>query len=782
MIFSSYGQNLPAKLEKGLVNYNYDSTFALIQKGKKSGLYNLRSSELEIPFDKRGKLLAELGSEFYLIDEEKATKYSAANGVLKELCDSKNDTTEDCWEISKTANGQFIVNLFEVPVNWVGDEYGKDLVSDYSKCIQSTGVINPNTMEWVLPNKFMKVFTFQNMLFAIRLDSEYIDLENPSRYAYSYTYHVFQEVKGKYEAIKTISKFDDADVVEFFGLDSIRKTESHEQLYYAYKDGKVGVLYHDLNYQYLFHDYHLRLEEVIPIEYDYLQFIGKTALAASTKDKRMAHQYHFTHDNGFVRAKKAATAVVQDDYFKFGLEIINDSLIKIIDVDRGKLEPISSVLYPDEDSINENGYTLYDRIEVVQNTGIYNTRSHSWLLPANYWNGYFAGDKFIVHEMFLDESNSGHLRANFAILDLELTTLKSGLERAQFYNNPAYFKQLFADQQYQEMRKWGGYTEGEKSADDQPIFQGIRPNGKMDLLAPNEGDFDPSSLIENVDFAIVDPRSESLFYIKNDSIYCQFRDTIRSVSTQDGELAFMMSCTGRNCEYSVVTSNSDSLVWTKGACEIRTTLEAYNVQIDFEFRGDYLILRYSPTLFSSMIDEIYGESWGTKSEDLEYSAIWERTDDGFEQVTASYADLTTIPNGFIAVTFENTGDLTFDEYGEVLLDSVFDLLLENVIEPRYILLNSEFNAIQLLDHYDFEMIEDLEYGLSVSTKRGRMFITYDWKIITTDEWEEFSIEKGRLRAFHSGLIRDENGDPRLDDTGEYMYAKEPITQYFDLPK
>ena len=63
-----------------------------------------------------------------------------------------------------------------------------------------------------------------------------------------------------------------------------------------------------------------------------------------------------------------------------------------------------------------------------------------------------------------------------------------------------------------------------------------------------------------------------------------------------------------------------------------------------------------------------------------------------------------------------------------------------------------------------------------------MFITYDWKIITTDEWEEFSIEKGRLRAFHSGLIRDENGDPRLDDTGEYMYAKEPITQYFDLPK
>ena len=83
--------------------------------------------------------------------------------------------------------------------------------------------------------------------------------------------------------------------------------------------------------------------------------------------------------------------------------------------------------------------------------------------------------------------------------------------------------------------------------------------------------------------------------------------------------------------------------------------------------------------------------------------------------------------------------------------------------------------MSFVDFYDFANIVDLGFGLKVCTDKGCLFVTYEGEAITTDEWDNFELNNGKLVAIKEGeTTYDEWGDPIITSDG--------IVRTFDLPK
>ena len=150
-------------------------------------------------------------------------------------------------------------------------------------------------------------------------------------------------------------------------------------------------------------------------------------------------------------------------------------------------------------------------------------------------------------------------------------------------------------------------------------------------------------------------------------------------------------------------------------------------------------------------------------------------------MTPYYANISVNPFCYIVNSGYYYTDLpVFDdsywEYGEFYYEEI-------KAERRYILLDSNYQAIPFLDWYDFPYAEDLGFGIKICMDSGCFFIDYAGKAITDANWDEFQLKDGKLKAIRFEIIiYDEWGEILYDENGDQIGYKPEKIKYFDLPK
>jgi len=664
-----------------------------------------------------------------------------------------------------------------------------DGIREYEGAFQGSGLFDMQSRKWVIPRNFVRLYPLKEKFIAIHLDSAYYNLIEDNRQRFAITYFIYEKKEDEYVVTDKTNEFNKDWISNAFDVDSISWIK--ENTFYSYKGDKKGLVYAEpYTYRILF-DYELRMKELLPPVYD-LVHLDSTYRSVFTLDSETAAMKQFYLSNGMEDIEKvwendgiifegdrvdysvSRTAQMLGDtldlyeipfhesrFLQSGVEYINDSLVKIFFNSPGYLLEAKSIEYPDEDSIDVNGEVVYTREGFSENTGIYNYKNDEWILSPNYWSVHFAGDHFATL------SQDGEV----TFLDLSETSLGPSYKVEEFIKVWYPFFDLFPRDTYTNL-----YGLGDSEMDsftEYPAFQCIKPNGKMDVFVPGTKNLKPYQLLSNVDFGIADPNSFSRMYVDDGLIYLEFNDTVGGIELENGELIFEYHSAEGTGNYTISQISDGDTTSSGGAYNEVSWGRSFDQLISIKSGDQYLIVNHIIQDKWKIYHYIESVEVGDHFEETEYSALWEKTEIGYEKVTATYASIHDYPFGFLARTAENSGYPTMTEWEEYYFDVDGNLIVTGALESRYILLDSNLMAIELLDHYDFDNVEDLGFGLKVSTDKGSMFVTYEGEAITTDKWDDFKLAKdGRLMAIQK---------PKFDEFAIDMVS-DGIVAFFQLPK
>ncbi len=140
--------------------------------------------------------------------------------------------------------------------------------------------------------------------------------------------------------------------------------------------------------------------------------------------------------------------------------------------------------------------------------------------------------------------------------------------------------------------------------------------------------------------------------------------------------------------------------------------------------------------------------------------------------------------------------------GLIVIDSEFNIvaLSENIQECLDVeidqFLGAPYKSFTLFsNHISCEALKNIEkkktinvyldeiknYDVTINIDNGHFFLDYSGKAITNDEWDNFLLEDGKLKAIKNDFVPlDEFGLETYDDQGNLIYLPGKV-EYFDLP-
>lgn len=793
-------QDIPKKIEKYVVQYNADSTFVLTQKGKKTGLYNLVTNTYDIKPKKSLIHLYKHRVDVVFFQDGKAVRYKCANGVLDYVCNSEDDSLL-CTDFQQLYNGDFALSLFEYPV--MKSIKDNTAIPDLTNNVQSSGIYNLKKNEWKISNEYMKIYEFENRIFAIKADSVLIDPEDDWQ-TLKFTYDIYEIEEKQYKLVQTIpaNKLDHLQIL--YDWELVKETIVGG-VYIVKRKGKYGLLFSELNHQSIRDDSRLNFYFFLDCQYDIIfepypevYLVGDrasnnfelfyfkdffTGLQKADYQFNENQVYFLPNDQWGVKTiysqMMGDSIDVEETLFESfgdgssqGIYQINDSLFKIVNNNFGRKEAlVDSQGY---DSINAEGNVVYDRVGFETATGIYNPYSDSWVIPPSYANAHFASDHYVVMESFIGENNEqpSAISSTYVILDKDLKTVESQIEIDKFYAEPEYFKYLFPLETYKEIQKMDIYSSAHKPGWlPQASYQCIHSNGKMDLVIPRSYGMTPYVLRENVDFGIIEPLSGAVLVVNEDSVIYQYQDQSYTTSKED-QIFWEYSLAPDSTKAKLYSIEDKDTILRLCHAESGFNSLDCQIQIEVSFVEEKLIFNYCPIIYRGIFG-VYEEYLGRSVEELEGSAIWQKAELGYRQQTTNYAWIEPFENGFLARTRNYTGSMKYVEDDSWMHDEEGKPLMDDPVEARYVILDENLKAVSFLDYYDFPLIEDLGFGLKVYTDKGCMFVTYELKAITDDNWTDFKLmNDGRIMAIGK---KNANTDP--DD----LNVKDGVVGYFRIP-
>jgi hypothetical protein len=797
---------IPKKVKFTAIKFSQDSTFMAVYRGKKAGIYDLKLKKYVVPMAKQAIVQSPNFDYFTVLENGGFQTYYCGDSDTLIPVDKKRinfRVSADIFSVNNLGGGFYLFNDHETKFlfrNKDGDD-----VWDFEHPYQGSGIYDFNTKTWVIPSNYTRITEVNGHFLALRKDSIHYSTEN-GKLKFSLQYDIYKKTKVGIrlfdENIKT-----ERDIInpEIFGFDEIQHVQSN---FYSTKTGsKKGLLYAEP-----FGNYHLNSEDpfweemLLPV-YDFIHIDSTLTSVFTLRDSATTLMKYFHLKNsineppslelkwtnpGIIYSSKrgdflisrtalmlsdsadaAEIAFGSDASYHSGIEYINDSLVKIFYNSSGFLEV---AMTEDEfDSLDVEGNTVYIRTGLFGKTGIFNYKNNEWLLSPNYWNVHFAGDQIIVEDKIMDSQNPEASAYNYAsiysTIDLKENTINAGFDSEELRQNPEFFKMLFSSNKYIQVSKIGAV----ENINAYPIFQCHKSNAKMDIFSPGRLNITPYTIIEDVDFGMADPESFALLCLKDDSIILNFNGIKYSSSREAPVQFFYQSRSGKGA-YRIQTISGDDTLESSGMNQESSWSGKFSTttKVQLIVKENKLILNFIKKYHHDLIEPAYYENWGEGIEEMEYSAIWEKTDSGYFRISPFYAEILEIPAGYIAKTGKKTGDPVINKRDEFVLDEKGELKFEHSKKERYILLDKDLKAVELMDFFDFNLIEDLSFGLKVCTDRGCMFVTYDGEALTQDEWDDFELTNGKITAISVP-------QEILDDEGNPMRADGRV-QIFQLPK
>jgi len=774
------------------VKFNQDSSLVFVSKGKKSALIDVTTAD---PIFKKSK-----ASILPLNERDWYVKISKKGIIVYE---HGSNIYKDGAEYLNGVNG-FSIRRLNTD-NYLVTDYGKNQFdsSGYLRLgFQKSGIYNKREKRWVIPNQYKELYTIgdfwlckkDDSVVTVSLDEEYY---LPQEVFYG-SYDLFQDSGEELKKVKE-SIHDNHEAYQLiFGQQLFEQNETYLTIE---NDGQFGLIELDLfspsenGYPFLKHD------TILEVKHQFVQVAPDQSAIAFKDDKAQMHFLEWNQElegfdeftevnNPFLMTKSSNDKWEKfsgefegmyygGDVYKFGFfENKNQELTVINEVIFYPYQKIDEYGEPAYDW--ETGEILYeDDGAVFPNSGVFSLESNRWILKPEYGEIKMIPQGYLVnrYNSELMQGSEGEFDDDWCLFN-QVGELEKVVEDSRFYEDVNSF---IAGPEMKKVELPIQMT-SQGSTNIVALFQ---DTASMKLLSWwTEDYYVPCEVVEAEFIYSAEPRQYRVtldtaknwqFMLNGKQFPLKFSDQINLMikSPQGGECF----------EVSRLTENDTILVTDSviEQCDKNRTASFFTLQ-QLQ-NGDLLIndhYRYEEEVY-----DYWGEHYLYFLEDSESSAIWRKTKERpWSKVTPYYAELSKTGSVFIAKSADCSGHFVYEETGEgyAQLDEYGYPVLEGEKQARYFVLDSNYKAISFLDHYDFKQIEDLGFGLSLSTDKGKMFVDYSGKAITSDEWDEFSLVEGKLKAIrYEAYLYDEYGEPAFDENFELIIAKTAAEVFFELP-
>lgn len=797
------------------VQYVEDSTKLITYKGKKSGLYDIDQGYYQLKPAKQAILYYPNKEAYVVISSKEIWVFQHdIEGDLEEIDLDKTQNVFSDFRVIELGETRVIIESFD-KAELLRDEH--DFLTLYKGCHQS-GIFDRTTNSWDIPPVYSRIVTRGTSVLCLKSENprkivvDDIGFEGFVEQDFNYDQYLISEqgVSLIGEGIDSLSKFDFGPiyyVYDTFTPDENNMIGAKDDLYGLYRINPFYITEQDeypiywdslmLNHKFSFLNFNPEQTMAIgyikgkssPIEFNFFPDYEDEVRTYTSANELWAKVIIgdpvlvVTDDSTYSNYTPLHEEAVHDA--KYGIKLLGDSLISLTDYEIGEMIMIYDPEYG-EPMLDENDNILYNVDTSYFRSGIYDLKKGKWAVPPKYHLVYPAKNGWIATRT--EVSRQDHqIEETILVLDKDLNTIHEFNDRANFFEYEELLNILIAEYPVDKV------FEGPTDLDN--IYRSDRLN-KYFRSGDDLGIVYPDLKSKNVLYKLIEPEAfvhanrelGIVFKCDRQNLILEIDNSKYTVTKENAKIEIIYPVKGNEVsDYKINVIKGKDTSSYNGRTDLLTYSLRGDLTASIQFADNRLIVNENTEVSEYMMD-----SWGELYSDGYYnpanSAIWEFRDNQFDRATTFYSFIEPNPFGYMARTIGWSGDpIEVDGFFKWDNDS-FSLIYENAKPNRYLLLGQDLKAVSFLDYYDFDLIEDLGYGLSLTTEKGKMFVDYAGNAITADEWDQFELEDGKLKAMKLNELIDEYGEPYYQENGKYYDWEgnefDPIKEfkYFDLKK
>jgi len=690
----------------------------------------------------------------------------------------------------------------------------KIFLSDAIVLAQSnSGIYNYKKNNWILLQKYHQLYRHHNYVLVSEL--------NMPKYRISYTskakYLLFEVCDNQKQLIKDNVTFNDKMVVDYLvDFDSISQLPNKTH-YLTYKNGQKGLMkfqFFENNEDDIFKIdvLNFEVEDILDPVFDFIYYGNNKGNIVALKNDSITlySSYYkdtvstvFNDTNSIVLMSKPTYLYAETAYHDFGANLINDSLLIIIDSEFEESIVsdyiLESIEFPGEDSIDGNGNFVYERIDPLPgkyNSGVFNLNSNSWVIsPDKYDIKYAKGNAFLITNPKLDEYGNIMFDENKNILDLynlKGEIIANAIDENTIQNTPKLLNVLLC------------LPSQSISKTNSDLYSNLNiPQSQNSLVASYlikdkkkykhiTYDFEFKKILSETNFHdFVRKENERLTYsfiIDSNVINLAFGNEVNNQKfnfkssnyTIEISKGFESAMSLVEMTFCSVVSNNDTIFKSNNynlkpspkstISSIRITCENNELMV----QSDLLNVYSNRFLDEDFYTEI------TYNWMRENSELWRKKEGHWKRVTTNYATIEKFSKYYIC----ETGAYDY------IKSQNEDVIDEKHVSNTFVLLDSvTLKAKSFMDFYNFDKIVDLGFGLKITPisddkkyYANSFFVDEHGKALCNANYDNFILINGELFGIKNKIYElDSKGNEILDEKGNPIvlqnYSKKFISNY-----
>ena len=801
IILNVNAQVSPYVLKADSLVYNPDSSHVVVYKKKKVGLFSFEDKVFKIQLAKQ-KMLPYFDRGLVLFyKDDKLNVYDYKNSNTKSAADFIE--LENGFQIQCLEEATFLIHDF-IPESWTTVSYDQEPTALSS---QKSGVYNFDQSTWLIENQYEEILLLNDQFVGVQKDSKQtIVSTDDNEYALtniqiSAHIDVFTTSNKEWTLKNTELKTNAAVLEAVYGANNI--LNSSENLHTIELNDSVGLLkfnlfnYNDLGFRSSICDWILRPQYKMVFPNYNQSYLGtlsyENELKIFNQKGEIDSKVVMTNCKKSIYAELVYDEVVSyyiddqkisideniegNEFGFFGLELINDSMVKVLDYKYFEAYPAHTEF--GYDSVDAELNMVYMSEDPIQKSGVFNLNSNQWVVEPRFINLFQARNEgwFVSYPSKVSDSWIGYEEKYFYTSPYD-NPFDEDLTIDRLWANKNWVRMLVLDSNLIELTP---YLSNEAN----PLMYSAKVGNKIKLIY-----FEPWSALhpfvqtQTCDFQQRNAHLDYSLYLNNDQWRIESNDTSYSINSFDSWQLHITNPQDLTCRQIILksknTEKNDTLVLQKGAKNKDCDSDGGLSVISVDRKADLMVVNDVNRSKTYLVDA-WGEYYEEAFVDIEQSAIWQLTEKGWVRISPVYAEITSVKNGYIARTGLDPGTLVIQGEGWALFDDFGNVLVEGAKEERFIYLDEKAQPVSFMDYFDFVQISDLGFGLQFNTDKGAFFVTYMGKAITNDEWDSFELVDGKLKAIKiEQPMYNDWGEIEIDAEGNEIYLSKGKITYFDL--
>ena len=460
---SGFAQSVLGKIKFTSVEFNNDSTLAVITQKKKMGLFDIKNQEFIVKPSK-SIILPSFERNWYVVIGKKETNvYEHGTQTLKIASEYTNDVNG--FSVKHLDEDRLLIHDYGFTM-WDPDKFGDEFLVQTGH--QQSGLYNIENNEWEIPAQYERIYEINDKYLCRKDDSIWVEQEfRDDGYPLSIeTYETHYDLYSNLNedvVLRTEIKENEA------GLKAIFEDELYDikgDNIILKKDENFGAMRFNLfqmsdrNYPYLDSASILKTEQKFIYFGSYERIMGfqskDDSLHLLEFNLNLKSYNEIGHGDSKVEAKFKAdwiTESIMDEVFmssasdfsfgeltqyKFGLERIDSNRIKVIDVQLAL--PGYALNEWGLEDLDEEGFPILDDNGAVNSqSGLFNKASLKWEVPTDYMDVICLGkDYYLVQvagDFEYDNQTYFNLNSEWHLIDNEFTVITTAPSLADHWQD-----------------------------------------------------------------------------------------------------------------------------------------------------------------------------------------------------------------------------------------------------------------------------------------------------------------------------------------------------------